>query len=54
LTAKSIAKLNDFVSIDSMRENKKLQKKQLLQRGNRLSVMPITKDELDEIIKMGK
>jgi len=23
LTAKSIAKLNDFVSIDSMRENKK-------------------------------
>jgi predicted RNA-binding protein with PUA-like domain len=26
---------------------------QLLQRGNRLSVMPVTKEEFGEIVKMG-
>ncbi|MCX7929005.1 MAG: EVE domain-containing protein, partial [Patescibacteria group bacterium] len=50
---KLIKKFKNFVSIDSMRQNKKLQKMQLLQRGNRLSVMPLTKEEFDEIVKMG-
>lgn len=51
---KLVKKFNNFVPIDDMRKNKKLQKMQLLKRGNRLSVMPITKDEFDEIVKMGK
>lgn len=50
---KLVKKFKNFVSIDSMRQNKKLQKMQLLKRGNRLSVMPITKEEFDEIVKMG-
>ena len=50
---KLISKLSRFVSINEMRENKKLEKMQLLQRGNRLSVIPITKAEFDEIVKMG-
>lgn len=51
---KLIKKFSHFVSIDEMRENKKLQGMKLLQRGNRLSVIPLTKQEFDEIIKMGK
>jgi predicted RNA-binding protein with PUA-like domain len=50
---KLVKKFKNFVSIDSMRQNKKLQKMMLLQRGSRLSVMPVTKDEFDEIVKMG-
>jgi predicted RNA-binding protein with PUA-like domain len=51
---KLVKKFSNQVSIESMRSNKKLQKMQLLQRGNRLSVIPITKDEFEEIVKIGK
>ncbi|GAB4144279.1 MAG: EVE domain-containing protein [Ignavibacteriales bacterium] len=51
---KLVKKFSNFVSIDEMRENKKLQEMKLLQRGNRLSVIPLTKQEFDEIVKMGK
>lgn len=51
---KFVKKFSHFVSINEMRENKKLQNMKLLQRGNRLSVMPLSKDEFNEIIKMGK
>lgn len=51
---KFVKKFSHAVSINEMRENKKLQNMKLLQRGNRLSVMPLSKDEFNEIIKMGK
>lgn len=51
---KLVKKFSNFVSIDEMRENIKLQEMKLLQRGNRLSVIPLTKQEFDEIVKMGK
>lgn len=51
---KFIKKIDKLVSISLIRENKKLQKIQLLQRGNRLSVMPLTRTEFDELVKMGK
>lgn len=51
---KLVKKFSNFVSIDEMRENKKLQEMKLLQRGNRLSVIPLTKQEFDEIVKLGK
>ncbi|MDF1611147.1 MAG: EVE domain-containing protein [Stygiobacter sp.] len=51
---KLIKKFFHFVSIDEMRENKKLQTMKLLQRGNRLSVIPLTKQEYDEIVRLGK
>lgn len=51
---KFVKKFSHAVSINEMRENKILQNMKLLQRGNRLSVIPLSKDEFNEIIKMGK
>lgn len=51
---KLVKKFSRFVSLDEMRENKKLQNMKLLQKGNRLSVMPLTKEEFDEIKKLAK
>jgi predicted RNA-binding protein with PUA-like domain len=41
------------VSLDSIKSNTKLKDMKLIARGNRLSVMPVTKAEFDEIEKMG-
>lgn len=41
------------VTLDEIKSNPKLKNMKLIQRGNRLSVMPLTKQEFDEIIKMG-
>ncbi len=49
---KFVEKFKNPVLLDSIKENKKLQNMKLVQRGNRLSVMPVTKAEFDEIIKM--
>ncbi len=51
---KFVKKFSHNVSLDEVRQNPKLKDMKLIQRGNRLSVMPVTKDEWDEIIKMGK
>jgi len=48
-----IKKFKKPVSIDEMRSNKKLSEMLILRKGNRLSVTPITKQEFDEIEKMG-
>lgn len=50
---KFLKKFNKLVPITDMKENPKLKDMKLVQRGNRLSVMPLTKSEFDEIIKMG-
>ncbi|MEJ5351768.1 MAG: EVE domain-containing protein [Melioribacteraceae bacterium] len=50
---KLIKKFVKPVPLDEIRKNPKLKNMKLVQKGNRLSVMPITKDEFDEIIKMG-
>lgn len=51
-------KLNEIfkypITLEQIKSNKKLQNMKLIQRGNRLSVMPITKDEFKEIIRMSK
>ncbi|MBX3006870.1 MAG: EVE domain-containing protein [Melioribacteraceae bacterium] len=51
---KLIKKFSRLVPINEMRENKKLVNMQLLQRGNRLSVMPLTKTEFDTIVGRGE
>ena len=51
---KFVSKFSEPVTLDAIKSNKKLQKMKLIQRGSRLSVMPVTKDEFEEIIKMGK
>ncbi len=51
---KFVEKFDNFVSLAEIKANPKLQNMKLVQRGNRLSVMPITKEEFNEIVKMGK
>ena len=45
-------KLARPVTLEEIKENSKLQSMRLVQRGNRLSVMPAEKKEFDEIIRM--
>jgi len=45
-------KFKKQVALEDIKANPKLAKMRLVQRGNRLSVMPVTKDEYDEIIRM--
>lgn len=51
---KFIKKFNKPVSLEQIKKNPKLSKMKLVQKGNRLSVMPITKEEFEEITKMGE
>lgn len=51
---KFVKKFTSPVPLANIKTNKKLQKMRLIQPGNRLSVMPVTKDEFDEIEKLGK
>jgi len=41
------------VTLDQIRANPKLKNITLIQRGNRLSVMPVSKNEFEEILRMG-
>ncbi len=41
------------VSLDKIRLEKELQSMQLLQKGNRLSILPLTEKEYNKILKMG-
>lgn len=41
-----------LISLDKIRGNSKLSTLQILRRGNRLSITPITKEEWSEILKM--
>ncbi|MFA3783742.1 EVE domain-containing protein [Melioribacteraceae bacterium 4301-Me] len=49
---KLVQKFKRPVTLPEIKQNPKLQKMKLVQRGNRLSVMPITKTEFEEILKM--
>jgi len=51
---KFIEKFKRPVPLKEMKENPKLQNMKLVQRGNRLSVMPVSKDEFNEILRMSK
>ncbi|MCK5456131.1 MAG: EVE domain-containing protein, partial [Melioribacteraceae bacterium] len=47
-------KLTRPVTLVEIKENPKLENMRLVQRGNRLSVMPTEKKEFNEIISMSK
>lgn len=51
---KLINKFDQPVTLSDIKSNGKLQNMKLVQRGNRLSVMPVTKAEFNEIVKMSK
>jgi predicted RNA-binding protein with PUA-like domain len=42
-----------LVSLEAIRSEKDLQSMQLLQKGNRLSILPLTEKEYKKILKMG-
>jgi predicted RNA-binding protein with PUA-like domain len=48
-----LGKFKNPVTLEKIKANPKLKKMRLVQRGNRLSVMPVEKNEWDEILKMG-
>ncbi len=49
---KLVKKLKNPVTLHDIKNNPKLKNMRLVQKGNRLSVMPVTKPEFDEILKM--
>ncbi len=51
---KLVKKFETPVTLQNVKENPKLKNMKLIQKGNRLSVMPITKDEWDEVRKMAE
>jgi len=50
---KFVKEFKNPVTLDEIKANPKLKNMKLIQRGQRLSIQPITKDEWDEILKMG-
>jgi len=51
---KLIKKFKQPITLSEIKQNPKLQNMRLVQRGNRLSVMPIEKNEFTEILKMSE
>jgi predicted RNA-binding protein with PUA-like domain len=49
---KAIKKFKKIVTLEQLKKEPELQKMRLVQRGNRLSVMPVTKNEFETIIKL--
>lgn len=51
---KFIEKLKKPVLLEEIKLNPNLKKMRLVQKGNRLSVLPVSKEEYNQIIKMSK
>ena len=51
---KLVKKFKSPATLSMIKENSKLQEMRLVQRGNRLSVMPVSKKEFTAILKMGE
>ena len=47
-----VTKFKEFVPLSNLREDKKLHTMQILQRGNRLSITPVSNKEWQIILKM--
>ena len=45
--------LDHHVSLEELKKHKKLEEMRLLQRGNRLSILPVTREEFEFIKKLG-
>jgi len=51
---KAIRKLNTYISLEMIKSEPKLANMRLVQKGNRLSIMPVEKNEFDFILELGK
>jgi predicted RNA-binding protein with PUA-like domain len=52
IDVRAVKKLKNVVTLEQIKREPELQKMRLVQRGNRLSVMPVTNDEFQTIIKL--
>ena len=50
---KLVKEFKNPITLDQIKANPKLKNMKLIQRGQRLSIIPVTKTEWDEILKMG-
>lgn len=50
---KFVTKFKNFVSLDQLRSEKKLADMQVLKRGQRLSIQPVTEAEFETVKKLG-
>jgi predicted RNA-binding protein with PUA-like domain len=50
---KLVKEFKKLVTINEIKTNPKLKNMKLIQRGQRLSIQPVAKDEWDEILRMG-
>lgn len=50
---RALAALPSYVSIDDLKANAKLEEMAVVQRGQRLSVQPVTAAEFREVLRMG-
>lgn len=46
-------KFKTYISLDDIREEKKLTDMMVIRKGSRLSIQPVTKKEFDHVCKMG-
>ncbi len=54
VTLKFISKFNHIVTLDEIKRNNFFSDLALIKKGNRLSVMPISKKHYEELVKLGK
>ncbi|MBC7420274.1 MAG: EVE domain-containing protein [Bdellovibrio sp.] len=47
-------KFKNFISLDHIRQNKKLAEMLVIKKGSRLSIQPVTKAEYDQICQLGQ
>jgi predicted RNA-binding protein with PUA-like domain len=53
MDVKFIKEFKKPVTLAEIKVNPKLKNMKLIQKGSRLSVMPVTREEFDEVVKMG-
>jgi len=53
IDVKFVEKFKNYISLDELKKEAKLSDMKILQKGNRLSITPITKSEFNHIKKMG-
>lgn len=54
IDVKAVKKLKNVVTLEQIKGEPELQKMRLVQRGNRLSVMPVTKNEFELILELSE
>lgn len=49
-----VEKFKKYVTLEEIKEQKSLSEMKIVQKGNRLSITPVSKKEFEKIVKMGQ